>query len=114
MYLRLDRSSQAVHKSPVNNVEEQKHEREQNSGTLVDPRGYLLRGHGGPVVFGRLVRVRAVSAVALREVVVALRRDRWQVHGGWETLELRTFYIQYLLSCRVNVWIFQLGKVTCS
>lgn len=82
---------QTVHESPVKNVEDYKHEWEQYAGTFVDPRGDLLRRHGGPVVFGRFIRALAAGAALLfaslpDELVEALRRDRRQVHCRWEAV----------------------------
>lgn len=79
-----------VDKSPVKDVEDDKHEREEYAGPFVDPRGDLLRRHGSPVVLGRLVGALAAAALLLAalsdELVEALRGDRRQVHRRWEAL----------------------------
>lgn len=92
--------SQAINKGPIDDVEEHKRKREAEPRALVDPDGDLLRGHGGPgVLAARRVRALAVAPAATRgaaragggdQLVVALRRDRRQVQGGWETLEDKT------------------------
>ena len=81
---------QAVDESPVEDVEDDKHEWEQYAGTFVDPRGDLLRCHGGPVVLGRLIGPLAAAALLLAlpdQLVEALRRDGRKVHRGWEALK---------------------------
>lgn len=70
--------SQAIDESPVEDVEEDKKQGEEDARAFVDPRCDLLRRHCSPSVFWRLVGTLAATRptpLARHQLVIALRGD---------------------------------------